>query len=208
MVDRPEENSNSNTRRLAFIYYLSWISFIVIFALAMKFLVGSPELLDDLDELETEQVSLEHRIPPTLQPLTKPLSKSLASRQVYVPFYRTLYVGENRAVKKLPATLSIHNTSTEHPLIVTKLTYYDGNGQVIVERLEKPHVLPPMAAAEFYIEPSQSDSTKIAATLLEWTSEAPISPPLIEAIVVGKYGAKGFSVLIRGINIPDTSSMN
>ena len=65
-----------------------------------------------------------------------------------------------------------------------------------------------MAAAEFYIDPVQSGSATVASTIVVWSSETAITPPLVEAIVVGKYGAKGFSVLIRGVDLPNASSTN
>ena len=48
----------------------------------------------------------------------------------------------------------------------------------------------------------QSDATTIAATVVEWRGEASMTPPLIEAIVIGKYGAKGFSIHSHGVSRP------
>jgi hypothetical protein len=205
MVDRDDKSSNMDNRRLTLIFHFSWITVIVVFTVMMRILIGPPEILEELDELETidsEKVTLDRKIPATLKPMSEPLSEGLKAKSIYLPFYRTLYVGENRVVKKLPATLSVHNTSLEHPVILRKLTYYDRNGKVITERLDKPHLLSPMASAEFYIDPEQLGSDIIASTIVDWSSEENISPPLIEAIVVGKYGTKGFSVLIRGVDLP------
>ena len=104
---------------------------------------------DAREKTATVPVSLDRPLPPTLEPLTEPMSAPLVSGSVYVPLYRTLYVGQERAVNKLSATLSIHNTSSKHGLILNKLAYYDGKGEAVVEPLKEPHILPPMAAAEF-----------------------------------------------------------
>lgn len=202
MNDESAKTDHSRDRRLGFILLFSWVIFFAAFVLIVSIFVGPGELieaLDELEEAETQQVSLDRRIPSTLKPLTETAPTSLISNRAYVPFYRTLYVEEDRAVSKLAATLSVHNTSSENGLIVNKLTYFDGNGETIVERLKEPHILPPLASAEFYVGQQQSE---IAAAVLEWSGEAASSPPLIEAIIVGKYGAKGFSVISRGVKLP------
>ena len=59
-----------------------------------------------------------------------------------------------------------------------------------------------MASAEFYIDRGDSEADAIAATVVEWSGDTGITPPLIEAIVIGKYGAKGFSIHSRGLDLP------
>ena len=59
-----------------------------------------------------------------------------------------------------------------------------------------------MASAEFYIDPGKSDSAAIAATVVEWGGGSSVTPPLVEAIVIGKYGAKEFSTHRRGVELP------
>jgi hypothetical protein len=205
MGDLSQERDARQQRRLAYIFHFGWITVAVLLALFMRVWVGPPEFaenLDALEEAETVNVSLDGPLPPTLESLPAPLAASLVSDSVYVPLYRTLYVGKNRAVNKLSATLSIHNTSSEHSLILKKLTYLDSKGEAISELLKKSYALPPMASAEFYIDHGQSDSITAAAAVVEWSSQSPITTPLIEAIVVGKYGAKGFSIHSRGVSMP------
>ena len=205
MGDLSRKRDVRQERRLLYIFHFGWITVVALVALLMRVLVGPPEFVENLDaleEAETVNVSLDGPLPPTLVPLSAPLAASLVFDSVYIPLYRTLYVGDNRAVNKLSATLSIHNTSSEHPLILGKLTYYDGKGEAISEPLKEPHALPPMASAEFYIDHGQSDNATVAATVVEWSSQASITTPLIEAIVVGKYGAKGFSIHSRGVSMP------
>ena len=200
--EKPKTREN---QRSALIFHLTWITFIAVLAFLMRILIDPYELAEDLGEMdtvETVKVELDGPLPSTLKPLGEPLPDSLVSNAVYVPLYRTLYVGEERAVNKLSATLSIHNTSSKQPLVLKKVTYFDGGGTAIVERLAEPHLLPPMASAEFYIDSAELNSAAIAATVVEWGGHSPINPPLIEAIVIGKYGAKGFSIHSRGVELP------
>ena len=72
---------------------------LAIFALLMRIIIDPAELIDDLHELEaieTEQINSDRLLPPSLEPLTTAVPESYSSKLIYVPFYRTLYVGENR----------------------------------------------------------------------------------------------------------------
>ena len=205
MNDQSIAPDSARDKRLLFILHFSWVTLAVVMALLMRVLVGQSEIIEDLEELEeaeTQQISLDDRLPATLKPLAGTAPAALVSNKIYLPFYRTLYVEEDRAVNKIYATLSVHNTSSEHDLIINKLTYFDDMGEMTSERLKEAHVLPPMASAEFYVGPQQPETAKVAAALLEWSSEASISPPLVEAIIAGKYGAKGFSMISRGVSLP------
>lgn len=201
-----EEHSKRQERLTVFLFHFSWITLISVFALLMRVWLGPPDnLAEDLnafDEAETDIVSYDFALPPTLQPLTDPLPASPVSNSVHVPLYRSLYVGEHRTLKSLAGTLSIHNTSSEHPLILTNLTYFDGNGEATIERLEAPYVLPPMASAEIFIDHEEADTAPVATAVVGWSGHASITPPLIEAVIIGKYGTKSFSVLSRGVSLP------
>lgn len=195
--------SKRNERRLAFIMHLSWITGFAIFVLLMRVWVDPFSVEEDLEALdaqETELIAESRPLPATLKPLAEPLPDGVRAGTFYIPMYRSLYVGDNRIVKKLAATLSIHNTSTVHPLILTRLTYFDGNGEATVERLEAPHSLPPMASAEFYIDKTDLNTATIGSAIVEWSGDASMTPPVVEAIMIGKYGVKGFSVLSRGVS--------
>lgn len=201
MVDLSEEYDLRQQRRITFIFHFTWIIGFAVFVLLMRMWLdpwGVAEDLEALEQAETEIVDLDRPLPDTLMPLTTPLPTSAVSETVYVPLYRSLYVGEKRALKILAATLSIHNTSLQHPLIINSLTYFDGNGEVVVEQVAEPHVLPPLAAAELYIDYGESDTAPIASAVVHWSGDKDITSPLVEAVIVGKYGAKGFSVLSRG----------
>lgn len=205
MSEPPQNHYGSQERRLALIIIFGFVAVVAAMALLMRVLVGPAEFLDNLDgleEAETVNVNLDGLLPPVLEPLPASSDAPTVSNPVYVPLYRTLYVGENRAVNKLSATLSIHNTSLEHALILRKLTYYDSNGETVSRPLTEPHALPPMASAEFYIDQGQSGTATVAAAVVKWSGHASVAKPLIEAIVVGKYGAKGFSIHSRGVNMP------
>lgn len=208
MADVSEQSNKNQQRRLAFIFHISWFSGFLIIVLLIRLLGNPYGLSDDLDELEmadTESIDSAPPLPPTLTPQTEPLPMSAVSETVYVPLYRSLYVGEQRALKILSGTLSIHNTSSKFPLLLTNLTYLNGNGETTVERLRKPHFLPPLAAAEFYIDHAESDAASVASAVVQWSGDSAITPPLIEAVIIGKYGSKGFSILSRGVSFPSSN---
>ncbi len=119
-----------------------------------------------------------------------------------MPLYSSLYVGGHRSLKNLSATLSLRNTSADQALIVTAVTYFDDNGKAVAELLDVPHVLAPMTTAEFYIDQSGTSEGPAATVVVEWGAETSLAPPLIEAVILGNYGAKSISFVSRGENRP------
>jgi hypothetical protein len=155
-----------------------------------------------IEEADTNQEDLDGPLPPALQPLTGPPPAFPVSGSVYVPLYSSLYVGGHRSLKNLSATLSLRNTSADQALVVTSVTYFDENGKAVVELLDVPHVLAPMATAEFYTDQSGTPGGPAATVIVRWGAETSINPPLIEAVILGNYGAKSISFVSRGENHP------
>jgi hypothetical protein len=201
MVDKSEGQYGRLQKFILLVFFGGWIGAVVAFALFMRAWIPDVDLKADLaaiEEADTEEANLDGPLPPSLQPLKGPLPALPISGSVYVPLYSSLYVGGQRSLKNLSATLSLRNTSADQALIVTSVTYFDGNGKAVVELLDVPHVLAPMATAEFYTDQSSTSGGPVAAVIVGWGAETSITPPLIEAVILGKYGAKSISFVSRG----------
>jgi hypothetical protein len=201
MVEKSEGQYGRLQKFILLVFFGGWIGAVVAFALFMRAWIPDVDLKADLaaiEEADTEEANLDGPLPPTLQPLSGPLPAFPVSGSVYVPLYSSLYVGGRRSLKNLSATLSLRNTSADQALIVTSVTYFDGNGKAVVELLDAPHVLAPMATAEFYTDQSSTSGGPVAAVIVGWGAETSITPPLIEAVILGKYGAKSISFVSRG----------
>ena len=205
MVEKSEGQYGRLQRFILLVFFLGWIGAVAAFALFMRAWIPDIDLKADLaaiEEADTNEADFDRPLPPALQALTGSLPAFTASGAVYVPLYASLYVGGSRSLKNLSATLSLRNTSADKALIVTSVTYFDGNGKAVVELLDVPHVLAPMATAEFYTDQSGTSGGPVAAVIVGWGAETSIAPLLIEAVILGNYGAKSISFVSRGENRP------
>ena len=205
MVDKSEGQYGRLQKFILLVFFGGWIGAVVVFALFMRAWIPDVDLKADLaaiEEADTDEANLDGPLPPSLQPLSGPLPAFPVSGSVYVPLYSSLYVGGRRSLKNLSATLSLRNTSADQALIVTSVTYFDGIGKAVVELLDVPHVLAPMATAEFYTNQSSTSGGPVAAVIVGWGAETSIAPPLIEAVILGNYGAKSISFVSRGETRP------
>ena len=112
---------------------------------------------------------------------------------LYVPIYSSILVGEGAAPTEMAATLAIRNTDIEHPIFITEVAYYDTAGKLIETYLDGIYGLGPMASAFILINVSDQRGGLGANFLVTWRAEAPGSDPVVEAIMVGASGTKGFS---------------
>ncbi len=87
-----------------------------------------------------------------LKPVALNSKKIVAGQTIYVPVYSYIYHYDTQnQVINLAATLSIRNTDLKHPVIITKIDYYDTSGKLSKNLLENPSELPAMASADYFL---------------------------------------------------------
>lgn len=138
---------------------------------------------------------------PALTPLSGEVPELATNGTVYVPVYSSIYVGDQRGLSDLAATLSVRNTSAAHGIVVTKVDYFDGEGRLVGSPLDTPHVLAPMGTAEFFLDQEAPRGGPGANFLVTWGARNPVPPPLIEAVMIGTYGLRSISIVSRGREI-------
>ena len=74
----------------------------------------------------------------------------VAGQMVYVPVYSHIYAKGGKPFL-LEATLSVRNSDPSEDLTIASVRYYDTNGNLIKDYLEKPMLLKPLATAEFLV---------------------------------------------------------
>ncbi|HZO55533.1 MAG TPA: DUF3124 domain-containing protein [Bryobacteraceae bacterium] len=62
-------------------------------------------------------------------------------RSVYAPVYSSLYVGIKHQMVELSATASIRNVSSQHPLVLNFVRYYDSAGIKVRDYIDGPSQL-------------------------------------------------------------------
>ncbi len=127
--------------------------------------------------------------------LTKPVNKSAIEFRdtLYVPIYSDIYVDANNQNSLLAATLSIRNTSYSDSLYISQIDYYDTGGDLVKRFINKTISLRPMATVNYVIEKENDLGGPGANFMVCLSAKRASIKPLIQAIMIGENGNKGFS---------------
>lgn len=131
-------------------------------------------------------------------------ARLLRAATVYVPVYSHIYIGDQARPFLLAVTVSVRNTSLTEPLVLTGAAYHDSDGALLQNRLKEPLTVKPLGTTRFLVAESDRDGGSGAKFLVEWRSQRPITPPVIEAVMIGTGGQQGISFTSRGVTIKET----
>ena len=122
---------------------------------------------------------------------------------VYVPVYSHIYTGNKEKPFLLAVTLSIRNTDPKHRIRVTTVEYFDSKGKPLRSYLETTNILGPFSATRYVVKESDAAGGSGAAFLVRWEADQPVSPPIIETVMIGTRHQQGISFVSRAQTIPD-----
>jgi len=123
--------------------------------------------------------------------------KQERSCSVYVPAYSHIYLTKDNTTS-LGITLSIRNVDSRRKIYISGIEYYDTHG-VLTEVLAKGlFALEPMATVSYVIDQHDMRGGVGANFIVHWAGEKQIHPPIMEAVMVGSVGTKGYSFSSRG----------
>jgi len=134
------------------------------------------------------------------------LARSLArssGQKVYVAVYSHIYQGIKGKPYNLSALLSIRNVDYDGSLAIKSVRYYNSEGTLVKNYLEKPIVVGPMATKEFYIPERDTEGGSGANFTVEWESDIKISVPIIQAVMIGTASTQGISFVCDGVVIQE-----
>ena len=122
------------------------------------------------------------------------------NQTVYVPLYSHIYADERYKDKpfNLTATLSIRNTDPIHGLTLKRVDYYDSQGKLLKNYLDKPLTIAPLASTRYIVQESENEGGSGAKFIVGWSAQQPVSDPIIESIMIGTKLQQGISFLSRG----------
>lgn len=143
------------------------------------------DILEDLEVETTEVVNLDLKYNDT----------------IYVPIYSDIYVTSGNQTVLLAATLSIRNTSFSEKLFVSTIDYYNTQGELVRKYLDKPIVVNPMATVDYVIEKEDDTGGSGANFIITLSSDSYNVKPIIQAIMIGTEGNKGFAFTTEGYSI-------
>ena len=101
----------------------------------------------------------------------------------------------------MEATLSIRNSDLKEDIAIASVRYYDTNGKLTRDYLEKPMLLKPLATTEFMVAKKEIEGGSGANFIVEWISDTTVNKPVIEAVMIGIEGQTSISFVRTGIAI-------
>lgn len=125
---------------------------------------------------------------------------------VYVPVYSHIYADDRYRGTPflLTATLSIRNTDPDRPFTLKSVRYYDSDGTLLQQYLEKPTTVAPLGSTRFIVPESETKGGSGAKFLVEWEASSPVVEPIIESVMIGTKMQQGISFISTGRAIKGT----
>ncbi len=117
---------------------------------------------------------------------------------VYVPAYSQVFTDADRRMP-LAVSLSISNTDSRHPIIITSVKYFGSRGTSSKEGLvDGPVELPAMSTVTQAVGTLDMSGGEGANFLVEWVATARVSRPLLETVMVSRAGGTAMAFTSRG----------
>ena len=117
---------------------------------------------------------------------------------IYVPVYPSIYNDTEVGKYDLTTTLSIHNIDLEKSIKITRVDYYNTNGDLIKAFIKDRLVLKPLQTVQVVIMQGDAGSGTGANVIVEWRSSSDVSSPIVEAAMIFTSGQQGGSFLSTG----------
>ncbi len=150
-----------------------------------------PTLLFTLLLLVLFQVTPIIAAEPLLQTPTK-------GQTVYIPAYSHIYHGNKETPLLLSVTLSIRNVDPEASLTISSINYHETQGGLVKEYITEPIVLGPLGSERFVVPQKDNTGGSGANFIVEWHSDKPMNPPIMETVMIGTQSQLGISFTSRG----------
>jgi len=125
-------------------------------------------------------------------------TKVVMGQTIYVPVYSHIYYENPEKVLDLSATLSIRNTDLTNSIIITSVRYYDTEGKLIRQYLERPVELISLASTDFVVHRTDTTGGSGANFIVEWIAEKEVSEPVVEAVMINAGSSQGISFVSTG----------
>ena len=122
------------------------------------------------------------------------------STRLYVPVYSQIYTRDSTRNADLATTLSVRNVDPGAAIEVLSVRYYDSEGRLVRDYLQRPVVLAPLATRSYVVDERGEPGGVGANFLVTWRGEG-ASEPLVEAVMISTARSQGISFVSRGVPI-------
>jgi hypothetical protein len=125
---------------------------------------------------------------------------------VYLPVYSHIYHGSldrKGSVDKvlLSALVSVRNTDPKRPIRIYSARYFNTDGKLLREFVPAPRLVPPFGTLELFVERHDESGGSGANFAISWDADAPVNPPVIEAVHAALEGGRSVLFLTSGTPI-------
>lgn len=127
----------------------------------------------------------------------------VAGRTIYVPVYSSIYVSDRASHFNLAITLSLRNADPGRAITITDVRYFDHDGKLVHDYIDKPIRLGPLGSIEYFVKESDTSGGVSASFLVDWAAESVTIPPVVEAVMIGTKGTQTVSFTTTGRPIQD-----
>lgn len=120
---------------------------------------------------------------------------------VYIPAYSHIYHGNKETPLLLSVTLSIRNIDLKGSLTVRSVNYHETEGALVKQYIKEPVVLGPLGSIRYVVPQKDNSGGSGANFIVEWYSDTPVNPPILESVMIGTQSQLGISFTSRGVAI-------
>lgn len=147
----------------------------------------------------TENLSSSKELDPALDVSSQNYVRadSARSQTLYIPVYSHIYQLNRRKTFNLTTTLSFRNIDLNRSVILTKVLYYDSDGNLVKNYLAEPKTIKPLASTSFVVEENDLRGGVGANFIVTWKAEKPISIPVVEAVMISTSQQQGISFVSK-----------
>ena len=121
-----------------------------------------------------------------------------SGQTVYVSIYSHVYSGDREHPYYLSAILSIRNTDLQRPIRILSVDYYDSDGKLLNQYINKPQLLRPLASVRYVVKESDKAGGSGAKFIVKWRADAKVRIPIIEGVMIGTQMQQGISFVTQG----------
>ncbi len=116
---------------------------------------------------------------------------------IYALAYSHIYSGDRARPFLLTVTLSIRNIDPKHTITITTVDYYETQGNLLKNFLDKPVTLKPLESMRYVVPQKDKTGGSGANFIVKWKSDKSVNPPIVESLMIGTQSQQGVSFSSR-----------
>ncbi len=124
--------------------------------------------------------------------------KQSRGQTVYVAAYSHVFTGPRANPYNLAITLAVRNTDLSQRIFITAIDYYDNNSKLVRKYAPSPIALSPLASNFTHLEEKDTSGGFAPKFIVKWEAVKQVTPPIIEAIMIGATSGQGISFVNQG----------